>query len=189
MSERESGGRKRPSSKRGDQNGAAGQNGHDKAGRHEQELVEYLQERIKPGLNRGSIPLLARSIAKEEAQSYERELAEYLQERIKPGLNRGSIPLLARSIAKAIVHSETFEVPPADTEDSDDEPIAEEDFEAEMHELQAELGDQWILRFSVHGDDAWLTAETEDGGQRVEAQTAGVLLKAVGLLEEGGRGG
>ena len=28
----------------------------------EQELAEYLQERIKPGLNRGAIPLLARSI-------------------------------------------------------------------------------------------------------------------------------
>ena len=33
----------------------------------EQELASYLEERIKPGLNRGSIPLLARSIAREIA--------------------------------------------------------------------------------------------------------------------------
>jgi hypothetical protein len=37
----------------------------DEVATQEQELAEYLQERIKPGLNRGSIPLLARSIAKE----------------------------------------------------------------------------------------------------------------------------
>src|SRR3954454_11846399 len=35
---------------------------------YEQELAGYLQSRIKPGLNRGSIPLLARSIAKEIAR-------------------------------------------------------------------------------------------------------------------------
>src|SRR3954468_15483303 len=35
---------------------------------YEQELAGYLQDRIKPGLNRGSIPLLARSIAKEIAR-------------------------------------------------------------------------------------------------------------------------
>src|SRR5215216_4306662 len=34
---------------------------------YEQQLADYLQERIKPGLNRGAIPLLARSIAKEIA--------------------------------------------------------------------------------------------------------------------------
>jgi hypothetical protein len=34
----------------------------------EQELASYLEERIKPGLNRGAIPLLARSIAREIAQ-------------------------------------------------------------------------------------------------------------------------
>ena len=38
-----------------------------------------------------------------------------------------------------------------------------------MHELQVELGEDWILRFSVQGDDAWLTAEKDDGSQRVEA--------------------
>jgi hypothetical protein len=34
---------------------------------YEQELLSYLQDRIKPGLNRGSIPLLARSMAREIA--------------------------------------------------------------------------------------------------------------------------
>jgi len=32
---------------------------------YEQELARYLQARIKPGLRRGAIPLLARSVAKE----------------------------------------------------------------------------------------------------------------------------
>jgi hypothetical protein len=57
-----------------------------------------------------------------------------------------------------------------------------------MHDLQSELGEDWILRFSVQGDDAWLTAEKDDGSQRVEAPTAAVLAEAVGLLNErGGR--
>ncbi len=60
------------------------------------------------------------------------------------------------------------------------------DFEADMHEFQAELGEDWILRFSVQGDDAWLTAEKDDGSQRVEAPTAAVLAEAVALLNEGG---
>ena len=40
----------------------------DEVTQYEQELAGYLQERIKPGLNRGAIPLLARSIAKEIAR-------------------------------------------------------------------------------------------------------------------------
>ena len=44
------------------------ENGHEEeVTRYEQELAGYLQERIKPGLNSGAIPLLARSIAKEIA--------------------------------------------------------------------------------------------------------------------------
>ncbi len=43
-----------------------------------------------------------------------------------------------------------------------------------MHELQAELGEDWILRFSVQDDEAWLTAEKADGSQRIEAPTASV---------------
>ena len=72
----------------------------------------------------------------------------------------------------------------------DDEPSAESeappDFEADMRELQAKLGDDWILRFSVQGDDGWLTAEKDDGSQRLETQTAAVLSEAVELLNEGG---
>ena len=55
-----------------------------------------------------------------------------------------------------------------------------------MHELQAELGEDWILRFSVQGGDAWLTADKQDGSQHVEGPTAEVLLEAVELLDEGG---
>ena len=36
----------------------------DEVASYEQELASYLQERIRPGLNRGAIPLLTRSIAK-----------------------------------------------------------------------------------------------------------------------------
>ena len=42
--------------------------GEDKTTDYEKELAGYLQERIKPGLNQGSIPMLARSIAKEIAR-------------------------------------------------------------------------------------------------------------------------
>jgi hypothetical protein len=125
----------------------------------------------------------------EEVARYEQELAGYLQERIKPGLNSGAIPLLARSIAKEIAHREHPNGASEDTE-AEDRPSAESeappDFEADMHELQAELGEDWILRFSVQGDDGWLTAEKGDGSQRVEAPTAEVLSEVVGLLNEGG---
>jgi len=100
---------------------------------------------------------------------YEEELEDYLQERIKPGLNRGAIPLLARSIASEIAQQEY-------------------DLEADLRELQAELGDDWILYFSVHGEDSWLTAEKEDATQRIEAPTAAVLTEVVRLLNDtGGR--
>jgi hypothetical protein len=125
----------------------------------------------------------------EDVARYEQELAGYLQERIKPGLNSGAIPLLARSIAKEIAHGE-HPHPAADDAEVADEPSAESDaapdFEADMHELQAELGEEWILSFSVQGDDAWLTAKTHDGSQRVEAPTADVLTQAVALLNKGG---
>jgi hypothetical protein len=62
------------------------------------------------------------------------------------------------------------------------------DFEAEMRDLQAELGDDWIVRFPVWSDQASLTAERTDGSQHVEATTAGVLMKAAKLLKKrGGR--
>ena len=131
----------------------------------------------------------------DEVAKYEQELADYLLERIKPGLNSSAIPLLARSIAKELA---SWEHPNGGSEDAEaeDEHSAEAeesadgkatpDFEAEMHEFQAELGRDWILRFSVQGDDGWLTAEKDDGSQRVEAPTAAVLAEAVGLLNEGG---
>jgi hypothetical protein len=131
----------------------------------------------------------------EDVARYEQQLADYLQERIKPGLNSGAIPLLARSIAKDIAHREHPDGAPVGAE-AGDEPRDEadggaegdgpSDFEADMHELHAELGTGWILRFSVQGDDAWLTAEKDDGSQRVEAPTASVLAQAVALLNEGG---
>jgi hypothetical protein len=112
---------------------------------------------------------------KELAQD-EKQLARYLQERIKPGLSPGAVPLLARSIAKDIARQEPpDEIVADDTPQTGDGPAV--DFEADMHELQAELGDDWILRFSVHGEDGWLTAENEDSGQRIEAETADELLK------------
>ena len=111
----------------------------------------------------------------EQVAKYEEELAEYLQERIKPGLNRGAIPLLARSIAKQIAHREHPDGESGEGQDEEEAP----DFEADMRELQADLGEDWILRFSVHGDDAWLTAEKEDGSQRVDAATASELLEKV----------
>ena len=61
-------------------------------------------------------------------------------------------------------------------------------FEDEMHQLQEDLGEDWIVRFSVQGDEAWLTAEKQDGSQHVEGATADVLREAVALLDEGGGG-
>ena len=115
----------------------------------------------------------------------EQELARYLQERIKPGLNRGAIPLLARSIAKDIARREQ----PSDASENGEqsgEGQEAPDFEADMRELQQELGDEWILRFSVHGDDGWLTAEKEDGSDRVDAETASELVEAVERLKDDG---
>jgi hypothetical protein len=62
------------------------------------------------------------------------------------------------------------------------------DFEANMYELQADLGEEWILHFSVQGDDGWLTAERQDGTQRVEAPDAQRLVTIIdAIVECGGR--
>ena len=124
-------------------------------------------------------------MADEEAEKYEKELAGYLQERIKPGLNSGTIPLLARSIAKEIANRDRPDGA-SNGHGKEAEGGNASDFEADMHELQDELGKDWILRFSVQNDEAWLTAEKADGSQRVEAQTADVISQAVELLNEGG---
>jgi hypothetical protein len=174
----------------------------------EQHSVARKRSRSKRDKQQEADPGTGKSGNEDEVARYEKELAAYLQERIKPGLNSGAIPLLARSIAKAIAHREHPSGTPgvgrpedesraeADDErtgEADDEPSAKSesaeseappDFEADMRELQAELGEHWILRFSVHGDEGWLTAETDDGSQRVDAQDASGLIEAVGLINK-----
>ena len=120
---------------------------------------------------------------------YQKELAQYLQERIKPGLNAGAIALLTRSIARDIAEQDPPEAPDdgearadRDTPTNGDGPAP--DFEADMHDLQAELGPDWILRFSVHGQDGWLTAEKQDASQHVEAPDAEGLVKMVNAVNE-----
>jgi hypothetical protein len=74
----------------------------------------------------------------------------------------------------------------ADDDFSDEEDDNEGSFEDELRDLQADLGDDWILRFSIQGEDTWLTAEKDDGSQRVEAPAADVLADVVELLNESG---
>ena len=168
----------------------------DETAQYEQQLASYLQERIKPGLNKGSIPLLARSIAKEIARDRPDGASSDTEEQDEPAAEADLEPT---DEAENDFEDEPSDEPSDEVEDEDleDEPDDEEDdvsqeteqkpdFEADMRELQAELGDEWVLAFSVKGDDAWLTAEKEDGSQHVEAQTADLLLEAVELLEEGG---
>jgi hypothetical protein len=179
-----------------------GPNGHEEeVATYEQELAGYLQERIKPGLNRGSIPLLARSIAKEiahrehpdgaseDAEVEDEHSAEADDEQSAEADDEQSTEADDEQSTEADDEQST-EADDEQSAEADDEQSAESeappDFEADMHELQAELGERWILRFSVQGDDAWLTAEKDDGSQRVEAPTASVLSEAVGLLNDGG---
>lgn len=195
--------RKQPRSKREkpqETKAANGQNGHDdQVAEYVQELAGYLQERIKPGLNSGAIPLLARSIANDIAH---REpppgLSDDADSEDKPGAEADSEPTgeaedEPTGTAEDEDEDEATGDAEADDERSDDEDDedstgsdAQADFEADMHDLQAELGEDWILRFSVQGDDAWLTAEKDDGSQRIEAPTAAVLTQAVELLNESG---
>jgi hypothetical protein len=212
---------------------SAGQNGRDDSS-YERELADYLQERIKPGLNRGAIPLLARSIAKEIAhrapQEGEREsngdsaeaedeytevddIEETEAEGEEDFDDDGDEPDAEadddfeeeEAEGEEDFDEEDSDEPDAEADDDFDEAAAEADdnssdeadedaangegspdFEADMREVQAELGEDWILRFSVQGDDTWLTAEKEDGSQRVEAPTAAVLAEVVELLNENG---
>jgi len=118
---------------------------------------------------------------------YQKELAHYLQERIKPGLNAGAIPPLARSIARDIAAQEPPEAPDDGEATTDREaPTKGEapDFVADMHDFQAELGADWILRFSVHGRDRWLTAEKQDASQHVEAPDPDRLVKMVDAVNQ-----
>jgi hypothetical protein len=97
----------------------------------------------------------------------EEQLTSYLEERIKPGLNSGAIPMLARSIAREIAREEG-------------------DLESDLHRLQRRLGSEWVLFFAVQDGESWLIAETEDARQRLQAQDASALVKAVKLLNESG---
>ena len=181
----------------------------EEAARYEKELAGYLQERIKPGLNSGAIPLLARSIAKEiahrqhpnggAANGAEADDETGAKADDKQGAKTDDEPS-AEADDKSSAEGDDESSAEGDDEssaegddessaDADDEQGADgeaPDFEADMHELQAELGEDWILRFSVQGDDAWLTAEKDDGSQRIEAPNASVIAEAVELLNEGG---
>jgi hypothetical protein len=123
-----------------------------------------------------------------ELVQYESDLARYLRSRIKPGLSRSAIPLMARSIAKEIARKEPPEPPDAveGSGEADNGRTGAPNFEADMHDLQADLGEDWILRFSVPGEDGWLTAEKEDASQRVEAPDAQRLVRIVEAISEGG---
>ena len=124
-----------------------------------------------------------------ELAEYETQLAQYLQEKIKPGLSSSTIPLVARSIAKEIARREPPDPPEAQggaEGERQEGGGGAADFEAEMHALQAELGEDWVLRFSVQGDDAWFTAEKPGEDQRVEAPDAQGLLPIVEAINEGG---
>jgi hypothetical protein len=206
----------------------SGQSGHEEeVARYEQELAGYLQERIKPGLNSGAIPLLARSIARaiahrehpngasqhaevedehsaEVDDDPEAELDDDPEAELDddPEAERDDDPEAEQDDDDPEAEqddddpeAELHDDPDAELDDApdaelDDEAGAEDeaprDFESDLHEFQAELGEEWIVSFSVHGDDAWLTAEKDDRSQRLEAQTAPVLREAVELLNEGG---
>ena len=159
-------------------------NGYDEElAAYEKDLAGYLQERIKPGLSSSAIPLLARSIAKD------------ITRREPPEPPKGAHPQAGDDQPDTQASDEQ-----PDTQASDDQPDtqagneqpdtqARDDqpsFEADMHELQAELGEEWVLRFSVHGEDGWLTAEKQDATQRVEAPDAQRLVTIVEAINEGG---
>jgi hypothetical protein len=217
------------------------QNGSEQAlADYEKDLAGYLQERIKPGLSRSAIPLLARSIAKdiahreppeaapdgEDSQAHEqqgREDSEADEEQPdseadeeqpdseadeeqpdaeadeeQPDAEADEEQPDAEADEEEQPDAEADEEPDAEADEepdaeADEEPDAEADeeqpdFEANMHELQADLGEEWVLHFSVQGDDGWLTAETQDGTQRVEAPDAQRLVTIIDAIDEcGGR--
>ena len=239
--------RKRTRSKRDDKKPAdrgTSQNDHGREpATFEQELARYLQERIKPGLNRGAIPLLARSIAKEIAHRAPGEDADVDDERGDDAEDdvrdeadddvRGEADDNFSDEEDDDVRGEAdddfSDEEDDDVRDEEDDDVrgeADDDFsdeedddvrdeedddvrdeaddnfsdeddgddgeapfvlEDELRDLQADLGDDWIVRVSVQGDDTWLTAEKDDGSQHVEAASADVLADVVGLLESGGR--
>jgi hypothetical protein len=163
-----------------------GQNGHDKdVARYEEELVGVLTERIKPGLNRGAIPLLARSIAKEIAhREHPRDSSPQADDEEERGAEEDEQrdPEASGESDEPDESGESGE----SEEDDDTESGSSPDLMADLRKLQAKLGSDWILYFSVQDGEAWLTAEKEDASQRIEAPSASVLVKAVKLLNESG---
>ena len=214
---------------------APSQNGQD-ASSFEQELAEYLQERIKPGLNSGAIPMLARSIAKDIARRQSSEdaengddadstEAEADEDQVQAEADDTEVEETEDDYTEAEADDDDAEADDDEEAEADDDTEAEADddydeadddteaaadddyededesededsaetngngstdFETAMRELQGELGEDWILRFSVQGDESWLTAEKDDGSQRVQAATASVLSEVVELLNEDG---
>jgi hypothetical protein len=207
---------------------------------YEKDLAEYLQERIKPGLSRSAIPLLARSIAKgiarsealaasdgnepqagADAQGDEEQPDLEADEQSDAQGDEEQPDLEADEQSDAEGDEEQPDVEAdeqsdtegdeeqphveadeqSDTEGDEEQPDVEADeqsdtegdeeqpdFEANMYELQADLGDEWILHFTVKGEKGWLTAEREDGSQRVEAPDAQSLVTIVDAIDEcGGR--
>jgi hypothetical protein len=217
---------KRDDKKQADRGTSQRRNGNE-AATYEQQLAHYLQERIKPGLNRGSIALLARSIAKEIAHRRPDEDADVageprneddddVRDEVDDDDVRGEEDDDVRGEADDDVSDEEDDDVrgEADFDDEEDDDVrgeadddedddvqaeADDDFsdeedgnegslEDEMRNLQADLGDDWILRVSIQGEDAWLTAEKDDGSQHVQSRAADVLAEVVELLNErGGR--
>src|SRR3954467_13803197 len=109
----------------------------------------------QPRSKRASKPQAGANGSGDEVATDEQELASYLEERIKPGLNRGAIPLVARSIASEIARAD-YGDEAGDTGDEGEEQGEGEgedapDLEANLRKLQAKLGKDWILYFSVQG--------------------------------------
>jgi hypothetical protein len=240
MARQKSASQKRSRSKRDTQKKAEpdkNQNGQEQEpATYEQELASMLQERIKPGLNSGAIPLLARSIAKDiasrnppasEDSEAEEEFSDEPEDEVDEEATGEAEEEFDDGPEDEVDEEATgeaeeeFDDPPEDevdeeaTDDGPEDEVDEEatdegeedfddevdeeaddeegdeiapppDFQADMQALQAELGEDWILRFSVQGDEAWMTAEKEDGSQRLEAPDLAVLADAVDLLNESG---
>ena len=186
---------KRAQSRRDDQREAGhrtGQNGEgEAAATYEQQLAHHLQESTKPGLSRGAIRLLTRSVAKRAAHRRPGEDADAAGEPsgqedddVRDEMDDDEV----RGEADDDFDEEEDDDVRGEADDdfSDEEDENEYSLEDEMRDLQASLGDDWILRVCVQGEYAWLTAEKDDGSQYVEAPAADVLAEVVELLNESG---
>jgi hypothetical protein len=186
------------------------QNGHGKAAAtYEQQLAHFFQERIKPGLSRGAIRLLTRSVAKRVAHPRPGEDPDAASEPsgqedddVRDEVYDDDVRGEANDAFDDGEDDDVRGEADDDFDDEEDDDVRgeagdlfddeddenERSLEDEMRDLQASLGDGWILRVCVQGDLAWLTAEKDDGSQYVEAPAADVLAEVVELLNvSGGR--